>query len=440
MTWDLCDFRLVTASAYPGMMAPLTHHESCVCVLSGDADHGPPRMIPALSLEGLDGIRRRWRFGDVARLADFVPKVLADSKGDDRPILLVPPRVSPAWEAAAATWPVTVRLVGRPPAEGNQIAEDKIYVRGELSRLGVPVPAARVLTPSEMDFATLVSDLDTPFVMQAPNGAGGQGTYLVRDEAALAHALRRHPHVERWLVSGYAGDTTINVAGVVHRDGVRILPASVQSSGIAELGVGFGSYCGSDFAAAARLPHEVRAEADRHTMQIGQWLRGRGHLGLFGADIAVAGRRIAFLEVNPRIQGSSWLLSKLQLGTGGPSCLELHVQALLGRPFDSVPAAIAAIAPGSHLLWRWDGPAGIVCAAPAPGPYPLPGGGDETVTVTGLPGIGTYLMPGAIVARLETSASLAAPNGRGLPPATCELLATLRGGFEIVAAPASDGL
>jgi ATP-grasp domain len=436
MTWDLCNFRLVTASAYPGMMAPLTQHDSCVCILSGDTDHGPPRLIPALSLEGLDGIRRRWRFGDVARLADFVPKVLAESKDDDRPILLIPPRVSVAWEAAAAAWPVTVRLVGRPSAEGNQIAEDKIYVRRQISLLGVPVPAAQVLAPSDMAFARLASDLDTPFVMQSPNGAGGQGTYLVHDEAGLARGLRQHPHVERWLVSSYCGDTTINVAGIVHADGVRIVPASVQSSGIAQLGVGFGSYCGSDFAAATHLPHDVLAEAYHHTLEIGHWLRGRGHRGLFGADIAVSGRRIAFLEVNPRIQGSSWLLSKLQLGTGTPSCLELHVQALLGRPFESVPGATEPIVPGSHLLWRWDGPAGIVCSAPAPGPYQLPRGDGETVTVTGLPGIGTYLMPGAIVARLETAASLATPDGRSLAPATTELLRTLRDGFDIVAAQA----
>src|ERR671917_310483 len=103
---DLTDFRLVTASAYPGMMAPLTTHPSCLCVLSGDADQTLSGARATLSLENLDGIRRRWRFGDVARLADFVPKVLADDpRPDRRPILLIPPRASVAWEAAAQAWP-----------------------------------------------------------------------------------------------------------------------------------------------------------------------------------------------------------------------------------------------------------------------------------------------------------------------------------------------
>src|SRR5262249_56994148 len=102
MTTDLSDFRLVTASAYPGMMAPLTGHPSCVCVLAGndDADFagGPARL---LSLEALDGVRRRWRFGDVSRLADFVPKALAELPPDSRPILLVPPRTNARSQACA---------------------------------------------------------------------------------------------------------------------------------------------------------------------------------------------------------------------------------------------------------------------------------------------------------------------------------------------------
>src|SRR5688572_8978101 len=111
MSWHLDDYRLVTASAYPGMMAPLIDHPSCVCVLSGDSDGGST-AAPTLSLEELDGVRRRWRFGDVARLADFVPKVLAGSVPDNRPMLLVPPRSSTAWQAAASAWPGRVEVVG----------------------------------------------------------------------------------------------------------------------------------------------------------------------------------------------------------------------------------------------------------------------------------------------------------------------------------------
>ncbi|MFD0593136.1 hypothetical protein ACFQZ4_11770 [Catellatospora coxensis] len=47
------------------------------------------------------------------------------------------------------------------------------------------------------------------------------------------------------------------------------------------------------------------------------------------------------------------------------------------------------------------------------------------IQVTGLPALGVTLLPGAILARLESSASLSAPDGRALLPATGALVAAL---------------
>ncbi|MBV1855258.1 ATP-grasp domain-containing protein [Catellatospora tritici] len=424
---DLHDFRLVTASAYPGMMAPLTEHPSCVCVLSGDAaalPGDPGSATPVLSLEGLDGVRRRWRFGDVARLADFVPKVLAEAPADDRPILLVPPRASTAWEAAAAAWPGRVRLGASPQSVVERLAGDKVYIRTVLAALGVPVPEAVVGDATELSFAPLARRLGTPFVAQTPNGAGGQGTYLVHEAAEFAAALVAHPHTERWLVSRFAGHTTINCAGIVHHDGVRLLPASTQISGIDQLGLAFGGYCGSDFTTPSLNP-DVLARAYDHTAAIGHWLREQGHRGLFGVDIAVSGDELAFLEVNPRIQGSSWLLGRLQQRQGGTPCLEQHLLALLGDPLDGPERHPDPVGSGSHLLIRWQGPAGVVRA------LPTVTGFDPLIEVSGLPGTGVSLLPGAILGRIESTGSLAVPDGRTLTSGAASLVDTLINGVEI---------
>lgn len=428
MTRDLDGYRIVTASAYAGMMAPLTRLPSTVSVLTGDTDNDD-RFAPveSLSLEGLDGVRRRWRLGDLARLAEFVPKLLSRSWYDQRPAIVVPPRATPAWVEAAAAWPADVRLVGS--ADVGRIADDKIFVREQLRRLDVPVPDSVVVPAPEAlaAYPRLVERLGRPFVLQAPQGAGGQGTSLVTTAAELAAAVRDEPHVARWLASAYAGDVTINVAGVVYRDRVVVSPASVQASGLAELGAAYGAYCGSDFGAVRAIGPDRLERAYEGAARIGAWLHHCGHRGIYGADIAVSNVSdgdIAFLEVNPRIQGSSWLLSAAQAERGRPPALIEHVRALLDEePGDGPVPVERAVEPlsGSHLLLRWTGPQRSVESAPRSGEYRV---GPERVTVTARPGPGTVLVPGAITARLHAAGSLVGPDG-SLGPGLRELVGRL---------------
>jgi len=424
---DLDDFRIITASAYAGMMAPLTDLPSSVCVLTGDTDNGLGCAgVATQSLEELDGVRRRWRLGDVARLADFVPKILSRSPADRRPALLVPPRLTTAWEQAAQGWPDGIVLLGRPAAQVSRLADDKVFVREQLRRIGVTVPDAEVVVAGELiaAFPRLSTSLGLPFVAQTPQGAGGQGTYLVRTRSDLAHAVHGHPHASPWLVSAFAGELTVNVTGLVDGAGTHILAGSVQSSGIGELGSGFGAYCGSDFGRFATVPSGVVDAAYAQTRRVGDWLGSVGHRGLFGADIAVAGREIAFLEVNPRIQGSSWLLSKLERRHGGEGCLVRHVAALAdpdASTGDDHPVPPGSF-DGSHLIVRWTAPGSVVRSVPLAGTYRL-GDGGETVTVTGLPAVGSIIMTGAIAARFEAGTSLTEPGGTALRPAVREFLA-----------------
>jgi hypothetical protein len=456
MSLDLNELRIVTASAYAGMMAPLTDLPSAVCSLTGDTDNDLPRPDEPdqdrakLSLESLDGVRRRWRLGDISRLADVVPKVLAEAADDRRPAVVVPPRRTSWWEEAAGAWPDDIALLGPPASDVSRIADDKIFIREHLARLGAPVPRSAVVAAGDLSggHARLARCLGTPFVLQAPQGAGGQGTYLVDSEAQLTAAVRSQPLVPRWLVSAYAGAVTINVPGVVHADGVEVMPASVQSSGVADLGAAYGAYCGSDFGAPAGLPSAVLSQAYAWTGAVGGWLYENEHRGVFGADIAVSGRDIAFLEVNPRIQGSSWLLSKLQRRCGSAPCLVEHVRAMLGQvPAGMAPAAAngwpAPPGSGAHLLFRWTGPSGIVRSVPTAGTYRVGARGvgarGLAVTVTGLPREGTLLTKGALAARLEADGSLTIADGSALRPEVGAFLSGLRSAFDLSRAAVAGG-
>jgi hypothetical protein len=426
MRWRLTDYRIVTASAYPGMMAPLTEHPSCVCVLSGDADAARPTAAPPLlSLESRDGVRRRWQFNDISQLAPLVPGVLTDRARDDRPLIVVPPRATDAWAEAVAAWPTEAYVAASPRQIADRVAEDKVFVRKALRRLGVPTPVAVVVSRADVRFARLRSRLGAPFVVQDPNGLGGQGTYLIRDADDLSGALAAHPAVTTWLASRFAGPITINLAGVVYRDGVGLFPPSLQISGIEELGAAFGAYCGSQFGDLA-VPERLLQQAHRHVAVVGHWLQTIGHVGLFGVDIAVSDNAVAALEINPRIQGSSWLLSSLQ--ESDPPCLEQHVLALLGAPLGRASGAASAAA-GSHVLVRWRGAPGVVRTVPAQRAIQLSADPRHVGHLTALPAPGVVVQPGAIVGRLHSSRPLTTVDGHALLPAAAAaidaLLATL---------------
>jgi hypothetical protein len=419
------DVRLVTASAYAGLMGSLVTHPSTMCVLSGDADTDAmvPPAVGRQSLESLAGVRRRWQAGDVAGLADLVPNVLADTPADRRPILLVAPRVNARWRAAALTWPEVLRPLDRFGIDRLRIAEDKAYVRELMLALGVPVPPSVVIPSAAASFRRAAASVGAPFVMQAPCSAGGQGTYLIADEPGLIAVLTGRSDVAEWLCSGYAGDLTMNISGVVYHDGHQLLPASVQASGIGEVGAAFGAFCGSDFGAAQALPHPVMAEAREHTARLAEWLRADGYRGLFGVDIAVDGDRISFLEINPRIQGSSWLLDSMLASTGMQGCLEAHVRAVLGAAMPSSSGLQSTLESGTQLIVRWTGPTSLVrSVSPS---------WNRSLQVTGLPLRDTVIYPGAIVARVASRDALTTAQGLALRPEGRRLVAEIIASVEV---------
>lgn len=333
------------------------------------------------------------------------------------------------WRAALEG--LGVRL-GTATAAIPAIPTDKIAMRDWLSDLGVHTPASLVV--EDIDYPALRRSLGPAMVAQTPRGSGGSGTFLVTDQYA-ADAL---PDRTRWLVSEYAGDITVNVHGFVGLDGIpQVLRPSVQLTQVAGAGSGFGQYSGSDFRAPALLPGAVLAQCAEAMDRIGWGLSERGHRGAFGVDLAVRDDTAAVLEINCRVQGSSWLLGEVELAAGELPTVVRHVlesqgHATLGKP-GLEPAD------GVQLTVRHTGAPARLTRRPAGGRYRLDQdrlrrqgdgygllecGADECVLVN-VPPSGTVVHPGAILGRLVTHRSLTGPDGSTPTPYGRRVLAAL---------------
>lgn len=402
-----------------------------------DPDWNARFGVDCLSLEQALGGRRRWRGDDVDGVLPLVNPFVAGSSTSE-PVGLVPYTLTDRWRAALADAQgitVTRSLASWPLHE----LTDKIGMRRWLRALQVPVPRFFAVRRADLRYAQLVMRLGAPFVLQTPTGSAGVGTHLIQNTSDLEQAVAIHPQVEAWLVSSYVGDRTVNLHGFITATGdVTVSAPSIQLSNLPSLGAAFGSYAGSDFGAPAALPEPILSRCRLAVQRVGQALVARRYYGIFGVDLAVDEQSVAVLEVNGRIQASTWLLGELELEAGGVPTLVRHVlEAYRHHTRQRLPGRFSG---GVQLVVRYTGPSGMCLSTRLrTGVYALRSGrslwrrhgvglldcGPDEVVIADLPGEGIVLEPGAVLARVVTRRSLTTPDGQSLNAAGSAVLSAL---------------
>lgn len=256
---------------------------------------------------------------------------------------------------------------------------DKRFFLAALEAIGVAPPPGRWLDLAPAGYSELAAELGASFFVQLPQGTSGSGTRLVSSPADL-EAARQRLGAATVRVSPDLGRLSLNVNAIaLTRDAVVAYP-SVQLDGLAPLRARRGQYCGNDYAATARLSRGLLAEVREQTQRIGRWLAGLGFRGLFGLDFVVderSGRPFA-VDLNPRWQGSTALLTQLQIMAGRLPLAAAELAWRLGllgedevlsRREDFFAPVAAAV-----MSLRWDGagwarvtgdvPAGIYASLP----------------------------------------------------------------------------
>ncbi|MFE4975963.1 ATP-grasp domain-containing protein [Kitasatospora sp. NPDC056651] len=334
------------------------------------------------------------------------------------------------------------RLVEPPPMPAMPVLGDKRVQRAWLRSTGAVTPSD-VVVPV-LDHRELRRRFGGRYVVQAPLGSGGKGTHLVAEEDGL-HPIRRAGGGP-WLVSGYVEGPAVNLHVLVSADGtVRLLRPSVQLTRVEGVGAPFGAYSGCDFAAPALLAPLPLARAGSMARRVGEALAALGYRGLFGADFVLDGDRPVLLELNCRMQGSTWLLGEVESAEGAlPSALR-HMLELYGHVTGGEGRTDAAGA--VQLVVRHSGPTVRVAGAPGGGLHRLRDGrlryrgtgfgllecGPDDCVLLQLPSPGMVLHPGVPLARIVARHSLTTPDGTALTEGGRRLVEALRAGFTLEA-------
>ena len=315
--------------------------------------------------------------------------------------------------------------------------DDKIAFRRALRQLGIePVPQL-ICDLDTLDLGQVRRSFGLPCVVQLAISAGGSGTFFISAQEDLCSLQDQHGGKEV-IVSKYVSPISPNINAVVCDDLVLVSHPSLQLVGVPECTDKPSAYCGNDFVAAQRLPQAAIQRIYDQTRRIAAWIAGKGFRGLWGIDFVVDGSKVYPLEINPRLQGSTSLLSDLQQMSHQVPLMLAHLAAFMDGGADCLRRSARQWAHpqpqhGAQMVlcsresdWRvvrgdvqpgvyaWEGSRGVyrrrgLTVADCQGP-------DEFVVIGNVPVQGTQVEPGVALCKIQTRREVLAGASNKLQP------------------------
>lgn len=239
-------------------------------------------------------------------------------------------------EAIERTCQANGMMCASAPASLQWNLEDKTLFREACAALDIPTP---LWTHSELSggaFSRLESILGLPFVAQRPHSSTCEGTYFVRDPTDwLQVDITPESPGTPLLCSMFAQGGAMNVHLLVDDERTAL---SAPSRVIVEIRGLRAVYLGNEFDAGLRL-----TKLQRHYItKVGDWLRSVGFRGTCGLDFLPDNDSLLALELNPRLQASSVLLSEVEHAAGTPLTLQCHAASACHQSW-AQPAESSAV-------------------------------------------------------------------------------------------------
>lgn len=168
------------------------------------------------------------------------------------------------------------------------------------------------------------------FVLQGKTGAGGNNTYLIKKQTDYDNIKLEG----EYSVSKYIKHIPLNITLIVSKKDILLMPISAQLISLIENKF---KYVGGDFSYINNLDDEIINKINEYSKRIGKYVQKLGYRGILGIDfILTQNNDIYFMEINPRFQSSSFLLSLELAKYYNTSIAELHYLSLLDKKLPKI--------------------------------------------------------------------------------------------------------
>lgn len=202
----------------------------------------------------------------------------------------------------------------------------------ELFKNEVPILDYVWLDGNELDYESIKLKFNAEtFVVQAETGAGGDTTYIVNSKKELENIKDKNT---RYCISKYLKHTPLNITLIVGDSDTIFLPISTQLILLTDNKF---KYVGGDFIHSGLLDKNVINKVNEYSNKIANKVKNMGYRGILGIDyILCKNKDVLFMEINPRFQASSFLISQHLEKYCTSSIAKLHYQALLGKRMNKI--------------------------------------------------------------------------------------------------------
>ena len=184
------------------------------------------------------------------------------------------------------------------------------------------------LNKDELNYSILKKKLTCEeFVIQGNKGSGGDNTYNVKSQSDID---KINDNSSKYCVSKYIKHIPLNITVIIGKDEIIYLPVSAQLISLIDKKY---KYVGADFIFPYTLKKNILNKLKKYSEEISIRLKEMGYRGILGIDyILDKNNNIYFMELNPRFQASSFLISKYLEKYCGTNIAELHYLASSNKP------------------------------------------------------------------------------------------------------------
>jgi len=220
--------------------------------------------------------------------------------------------------------------------EGNKkeildILNDKFKTRN-LVKSKVPILDYIFEEGVSLNYNNIKSAIHTSkFVIQGEIGAGGDSTYLIESEQDIKKVKDKEL---KYCISEYKRHLPLNATLIIGDYDILYLPMSVQLIALTDKKY---KYVGGDFLHFQKLSKEIKKQLHEYNKKIAVIVKEMGYRGILGIDyILTEDKKIYFMEINPRFQASSFLISRYLEKYCDTNIAELHYLAITHRKIGTI--------------------------------------------------------------------------------------------------------